>query len=113
MMSGQNGSRQVIEAILAGLAQVSLSAPLAIVMAVEDHACAAAVEADNTIRPAERTNDFIALCLVEQGRQLDQHGSRSVSQRERPTYQLPDQDQHAETLPRADASPPNRGLFIT
>jgi hypothetical protein len=34
MMSGQNGSRQVIEAILAGLAQVALSVPLAIVMAV-------------------------------------------------------------------------------
>src|SRR3954469_23170241 len=34
MMSGQNGSRQIIEAILAGLAQVSLSVPLAIVMAV-------------------------------------------------------------------------------
>jgi hypothetical protein len=34
MMSGQNGSRQVIEAVLAGLAQVSLSVPLAIVMTV-------------------------------------------------------------------------------
>src|SRR3954466_5900773 len=110
MMSGQNGSRQVIEAILAGLAQVSLSAPLAIVMAVAGHACAAAVEADNTIRPAELTNDFIALCLVEQGRQLDQvhHGSRSVSQRERPTDQLPDQDQHPEILPRAGGSRPAR-----
>src|SRR3954451_23075363 len=100
MMAGQNGSRQVIEAILAGLSQVSLSAPLTIVMAVADHCCATAVEADNAIRPAELTNDFIALCLVEQGRQLDQHGSRSVSQRERPTDQLPDQDQHPEILPR-------------
>jgi hypothetical protein len=34
MMSGKNSSRQVIEAILACLAQVSLSVPLAIVMAV-------------------------------------------------------------------------------
>ena len=47
MMSGQNGPRQVIEAILAGLAQVSLPVPLAIVMAVADHCCATAVEADN------------------------------------------------------------------
>src|SRR3954447_22316227 len=77
MMSGQNGSRQVIEAILAGLAQVALSVPLAIVMAVADHAFAAAVEADNAVRPAELTNDFIALRFVEQGRQLDQHGFRS------------------------------------
>jgi hypothetical protein len=69
MMSGQNGSRQVIEAILAGLAQVSLSVPLTIVMAVADHACATAVEADNAIRPAELTNDFIALRFVKQGRQ--------------------------------------------
>ena len=61
MMSGQNGSRQVIEAVLAGPAQVSLSASLAIVMAVADHACAAAVEADNAVRPAELTNDVIAL----------------------------------------------------
>src|SRR5918995_6316998 len=58
MMSGQNGSRQIIEAILAGLAQVSLSVPLAIVMAVADHSCAAAVEADNAVRPAELTNDI-------------------------------------------------------
>ena len=55
MMSGKNGSRQVIEAVLAGLAQVSLSVPLAIVMTVADHASATAVEADNAIRPAELT----------------------------------------------------------
>jgi hypothetical protein len=59
MMSGQSGSRQVIEAIPACLAHVSLSASLAIVMAVADHACATAVQADNTARPAELTNDFI------------------------------------------------------
>jgi hypothetical protein len=110
MMSGQNGSRQVIEAILAGLAQVSLSVPLTIVMAVADHASATAVEADNAIRPAELTNDFIALCLVEQVRQLDQvyHGFRSLAHRERPTDQLPDQDQYAEILPRAGGSLPDR-----
>ncbi len=72
MMSGQNGSRQVIEAILAGLAQVSLSVPLTIVMAVADHVSATAVEADNTFWPSELTNDFIALRFVEQVRQLDQ-----------------------------------------
>src|SRR4051812_31974703 len=110
MMSGKNGSRQIIEAILAGLAQVSLSVPLAIVMAIADHSCAAAVEADNAVRPAELTNDFIALRLVEQGRQLDQvhHGSRSLPHRERPTDQLPDQDQHPEILPRAGGSLPAR-----
>jgi hypothetical protein len=82
MMSGQNGSRQVIEAILAGLAQVSLWASLAIVMAVADHASATAVQADNVVRPAELTNDLIALRFVEQVRQLDQvhHGSRSLPQ---------------------------------
>src|SRR3954451_18533209 len=108
MMSGKNGSRQIIEAILAGLAQVSLSVPLAIVMAIADHSCAAAVEADNAVRPAELTNDFIALRLVEQVRQLDQvhHGSRSLPHRERPTDQLPDQDQHPEILPRAGGSLP-------
>jgi hypothetical protein len=79
MMSGQNGSRQVIEAILTCLAQVSLSVPLAIVMTVADHASVTAVEADNTVRPAELTNDFIALRFVQQVRQLDQHGSRSLS----------------------------------
>src|SRR5688500_17756285 len=108
MMSGKNGPRQVIEARPACPAQVSLSAPLAIVMAVADHSCATAVEADNAVRPAELTNDFIAPRFVEQGRQLDQvhHGSRSVSQRELPTDQLPDQDQHAEVLARAGASLP-------
>src|SRR3954452_10139089 len=113
MMAGQNGSRQVIEAILAGLAQISLSVPLAIVMAVADHCCATAVEADNAVRPSELTNDFIALCLVEQVRQLDQHGFRSLPHRERPTDQRPDQDQHPEILPRADGSLPSQGLFIT
>ena len=76
MMSGKNGSRQVIEAVLAGLAQVSLSVPLAIVMTVADHASVTAVKADNAVRPSELTNDVIALRFVEQVRQLDQvhHG---------------------------------------
>src|SRR3954462_3259719 len=115
MMSGKNGSRQVIEAVLAGLAQVSLSASLAIVMTVADHACAAAVKADNAVRPSELTNDFIALRFVEQGRQLDQvhHGFRSLPHRERSTDQRPDQNQHAKILPRADGSLPGQGLFIT
>jgi hypothetical protein len=84
-MSGQNGSRQVIEAVLAGLAQVSLSVPLAIVMTVADHASVTAVKADNAVRPSQLTNDFIAFRFVEQVRQLDQHGSRSLPHRERPT----------------------------
>ena len=46
MMSGKNSSRQVIEAILAGPAQISMSVPLTIVMAVADHSCATAVQAD-------------------------------------------------------------------
>jgi len=110
MMSGQNGPRQVIEAVLTCLAQISLSVPLAIVMAVADHCCATAVEADNAVRPSELTNDFIALCLVEQVRQLDQvhHGFRSLPHRERPTDQRPDQDQHAEILPRAGGLLPAR-----
>src|SRR5918998_4484959 len=110
MMSGQNGSRQVIEAVLACLAQVSLSASLAIVMTVADHASVTAVKADNAVRPSELTNDFIALRFVEQVRQLDQvhHGFRSLPQRELPTDQRPDQNQHAEILPRAGGSLPAR-----
>src|SRR3954469_20728540 len=115
MMSGQNGSRQVIEAVLACLARVSLPVPLAIVMAVADHCGATAVKADNTVQPSELTNDFIALRFVEQGRQLDQvhHGFRSLPHRERPTDQRPDQNQHAEILPRADCSLPGQGLVVT
>src|SRR4051794_20848303 len=84
-------------------------------MAVADHASATTVEADNAVRPSELTNDFIALRFVEQGHQLDQvhHGFRSLPHRERPTDQLPDQNQHAEILPRADCSLPGQGLFIT
>ena len=84
MMSGQNGSRQVIEAIPAGPAQVSLSVPLTIIMAVADHSSATAVEADNAVWPSELTNDFIALRFVEQVGQLDQvcHGFRSLPHRE-------------------------------
>src|SRR3954467_10153520 len=108
MMSGQNGSRQVIKAVLACLAQVSLPASLAIVMTVADHASVTAVQADNAVRPSQLTNDFIALRFVEQGRQLDQHGFRSLPQRERPTDQLPDQDQHLEIRPRAAGSRPAR-----
>ena len=115
MMSGKNGSRQIIEAMFACLARVSLPVPLAIVMAVADHCCATAVEADNTFWPSELTNDFVALCLVEQVRQLDQvhHGFRSLPHRERPTDQRPDQNQHAEILPCVDCSLPGQGLFIT
>src|SRR3954449_1236112 len=100
MMSGQNGSRQVIEAILACLAQVSLPVPLAIVMAVADHSCATAVEADNTVRPAELTNDFITLRFVEQVRQLDQvhHGFRSLPHRELPTDQVDEPARRSEVL---------------
>jgi hypothetical protein len=114
-MSGKNGSRQVIEAILAGLARVSLPAPLAIVMAVADHCCTTAVKADNAVRPSELTNDVIALRFVEQVRQRDQvhHGFRSLPQRERPTDQRPNQNQHVELLPRTGSSIPCRGLFIT
>src|SRR3954465_16076839 len=74
MMSGKNGSRQIIEAMFACLARVSLPVPLAIVMAVADHCCATAVKADNAARPSELTDDFIALRFIEQVRQLDQHG---------------------------------------
>jgi len=71
MVSGKNGSRQVIEAIPACLAPVSLPAPLAIVVAVADNISARALGADNPFRPSELTNDFIALRFVEQVRQLD------------------------------------------
>jgi hypothetical protein len=115
MMRGKNGSCQVIEAILARLAQVPLSAPLAIVMAVADHSSVTAVKADNVFRPSQLTNNVIALCFVEPVRQRDQvhHGFCSLPQRELPTDQLPDQDQHAEIRPRAGGSLPCRGLFIT
>ena len=110
MMSSKNSSCQVIEAILAGPAQVSLSVPLAIVMTVADHASVPAVKADNAVRPSQLTNDFIALRFVEQVRQLDQvhHGFRSLPHRERPTDQRPDQDQHPEILPRAGGLLPAR-----
>jgi hypothetical protein len=79
------------------------------------HASVTAVKADNAVRPAELTNDFIALRFVEQVRQLDQvhHGFRSLPHRERPTDQRPDQNQHTEILPRADGSLPGQGLLIT
>src|SRR4051812_16853965 len=89
MMSGQNGSRQVIEAILACLAQVSLSVPLAIVMAVADYASVTAVKADNAVRPSQLTNDFIALRFVEQVRQFDLRWTpdmRQVAMRESCSY---------------------------
>jgi hypothetical protein len=65
MMSGKNGSRQVVEATLACIAQVSLSATRTIIMAIPNHSSATAVKADNAVRPAELTNDFIALRFVE------------------------------------------------
>src|SRR3954470_24065259 len=101
MMSGEDGSRQVIEAMLACLAQVSLSAPLAVVVAVADDSSATAAGAGNAFRPYELANDFITLCFVEQVCQLDQvrHGSRSLLQREQPTDQLLDHDEHAEMQP--------------
>jgi len=80
MMSGKDGSGQVIEPMLACLAHVSLPAPLAIVVTIADHCSATALRADNAFRPSELSNDFITLCLVEQVRQLDQvrHGFRSL-----------------------------------
>jgi hypothetical protein len=68
MMSGKNGSRQIIKAVLACLAQVSLSASFAIIMTIADHTSVTAVKADNAIRPSRLTNDFIALRFVEQVR---------------------------------------------
>jgi hypothetical protein len=95
MVSGKDGPRQVIEAILAGLAQVTLPAPLAVVVTVADDSSATALGTDNAFRPSELTNDFIALRFIEQVRQRDQlrHGSRSLPQREQPTDQLLDQDE--------------------
>jgi hypothetical protein len=84
MVSGKNGSGQVIEAIFACLAQVSLPAPLAVVMPVANDFPTPAFGADEAFRPSELTNDFIALGVVEQIRQFDQvrHGSRSPPERE-------------------------------
>src|SRR3954447_24087444 len=98
MMSGEDGSRQVIEAMLACLAQVSLPAPLAVVVAVADDSSATAAGADNAFRPSELSNDFMTLRVVEQVRQLDQirHGSRSLPEREQSTDQLLDQNEHPE-----------------
>jgi hypothetical protein len=80
MVASEDGSRQVIEAMLACSAQVSLPAPLAVVVAIADDSSATALGADNAFRPSELTNDFIALRFIEQVRQLDQirHGSRSL-----------------------------------
>src|SRR4051794_10600226 len=115
MVSGKDGSRQVIEAMLTCLAQVSLPAPLALIVAVADHSSATALRTDNAVRPSELSNDFIALGFVERVRQLDQvrHGSRSLPEREQPTDQLLDQDEHTEVRLRASASRPCRELFIT
>src|SRR4051794_24218575 len=79
-------------------------------MTVADHASVTTVRADNAIPPSRLTNDFIALRFVEQVRQLDQvhHGFRSLPHRELPTDQRPDQNQHAEILPRAGGSLPAR-----
>jgi hypothetical protein len=70
MVSGEDSSRHVIEAMLACSAQVSLPAPLALVVAVADDSFATALGADNAFRPSELTNDFITLRFVEQVRQL-------------------------------------------
>jgi hypothetical protein len=80
MVASEDGSRQVIEAMLACPAQVSLPAPLAVVVAIADDSSATALGADNAFRPSGLTNDFIALRFIEQVRQLDQirHGSRSL-----------------------------------
>src|SRR5689334_20346275 len=112
MVSGEDSSRQIIETMLACSAQVSLPAPLALVVAVADDSYATALGADNAFRPSELTNDFIALCFVEQVRQLDQvrHGSRSLPEREQPTDQLLDQHEHAEMRPRAGGSRPSGGF---
>src|SRR4051812_47168101 len=115
MVSGEDSSRQIIETMLACSAQVSLPAPLALVVAVADDSFATALGADNAFRPSELSNDFIALRFVEQVRQLDQvrHGSRSLPEREQPTDQLRDQDEHTEMRLRAGGSLPCRELFIT
>jgi hypothetical protein len=66
MMSGEDGSRQVIEAMLACLAQVSLPAPLALVVAVGDDSSATAAGAGNAFRPSELANDFITLGSIRE-----------------------------------------------
>jgi hypothetical protein len=113
--STPQASRHGIAKKLFHISLICHAPALTIIMAVADHSYATAVKADNAVRPSELTNDFVALRFVEQVRQRDQvhHGFRSLPQRERPTDQLPDQDQHVELLPRTGSSIPCRGLFIT
>ena len=72
MMSGQNRAGQVIEARLAGLAQLALARVPGIVMAVADHVAAVAGRAPHTVRPAMLADQVVALGVIEQRGQADQ-----------------------------------------
>src|SRR3712207_6787882 len=79
MMSGQNGAGQVIETAVAGLAAIALAVPLRVIMPITGDHRALTMRAPNAIRPTVLPDQFKALCVVQQGRQVHQHrrGHRS------------------------------------
>lgn len=66
MMAGENGARQVVEAILAASAKVALPVWLCIVATIADHFAAVAPRAANALGPAVLPHQFVALRIIEQ-----------------------------------------------
>src|SRR3954452_1684761 len=71
MVPGQHRAGQIVEASMAGLAQVALPVPLSVVMAIADDHGTVAVRAAHAIRPTMLTHKLKTLGLVQQPREID------------------------------------------
>jgi hypothetical protein len=77
-MPGQHRAGEVVEASRACLAPIPLPVSLGLIKAVSDHGTAAAGGAVDTLRPAMLAYQGEALGVVDQCRQIDQIGYRSL-----------------------------------
>src|SRR3954470_13052758 len=91
MVSGQDGTRQIIEPHSAVLASVSLPMPLGLIMAMADHRGTGTARAAHSFRPAMVPDQLITLGIIDQGGQIDHlqrsHGSVPADGRRLPSQQ--------------------------
>lgn len=73
-MASQNRACQVVKLRVAVLAAVTLPMALRVVMAMTNDRARRAGRATDTIRPSMLTDQLIALGVIDQSREIDQHG---------------------------------------
>ena len=83
MVTGEDGISQVIEATVAGPALVALPLRLGLIPALFDNLAGVATGASDTVGPVEVTDHLVALGVVGDPQDVDEHSGRLHAERKR------------------------------